>query len=204
MYKRLPLPAVQRQSYAGHGGDTSFASNHPRSVPGLAGNTPTSTPDHRASASHGSTGASHPQQSTGNTQQGLPAPMQLPAGMTAEEVNRAFQVVAATASVFQSQNGSASHQLRNVTSNGLHPQQGSGGQMSTPQHTLKRLASHIHEREFSQNAGQLEAADEGGHGGHDAPNWSRSKSCSVLIGCTLLYAIISGETACLLGYTCKC
>ncbi|KAH8926812.1 hypothetical protein BT69DRAFT_1214694 [Atractiella rhizophila] len=36
-----------------------------------------------------------------------------------------------------------------------------------------------------------EEHDEGGHGGHDAPNWSRTKSASVLMGCTVLYAIIA-------------
>ncbi|PVF94628.1 hypothetical protein CPB86DRAFT_788856 [Serendipita vermifera] len=31
----------------------------------------------------------------------------------------------------------------------------------------------------------------GGHGGHDAPSWSRFTSASVLLSCTLLYAIIA-------------
>lgn len=33
--------------------------------------------------------------------------------------------------------------------------------------------------------------DEGAHGGHDAPNWSRAKSATVLLACTVLYAIIA-------------
>ncbi|KAI0632205.1 hypothetical protein C8Q77DRAFT_1176555 [Trametes polyzona] len=33
--------------------------------------------------------------------------------------------------------------------------------------------------------------DEGGHGGHDAPSWSRTTSASVLLACTALYAIIA-------------
>lgn len=32
----------------------------------------------------------------------------------------------------------------------------------------------------------------GGHGGHDAPSWSRFTSASVLLGCTALYAVIAG------------
>jgi len=32
----------------------------------------------------------------------------------------------------------------------------------------------------------------GGHGGHDASSWSRTVSASVLLPCTLLYAIIAG------------
>ncbi|KAE9407411.1 hypothetical protein BT96DRAFT_809638 [Gymnopus androsaceus JB14] len=31
----------------------------------------------------------------------------------------------------------------------------------------------------------------GGHGGHDAPSWSRFTSASVLLGCTALYAVIA-------------
>ncbi|ELU42801.1 calcium permease [Rhizoctonia solani AG-1 IA] len=34
---------------------------------------------------------------------------------------------------------------------------------------------------------------EGGHGGHDAPSWSRGVSASVLLACTALYAIIAGK-----------
>jgi Ca2+:H+ antiporter len=33
----------------------------------------------------------------------------------------------------------------------------------------------------------------GGHGGHDAPSWSRTVSASVLLGCTALYAVIAGR-----------
>lgn len=34
-------------------------------------------------------------------------------------------------------------------------------------------------------------AHAGGHGGHDAPNWSRTKSAVILMGATVLYAIIA-------------
>ncbi|OJT13644.1 Low affinity vacuolar monovalent cation/H(+) antiporter [Trametes pubescens] len=36
-----------------------------------------------------------------------------------------------------------------------------------------------------------EMDDGGGHGGHDAPSWSRTTSASVLLACTALYAIIA-------------
>ncbi|EIN12705.1 hypothetical protein PUNSTDRAFT_82032, partial [Punctularia strigosozonata HHB-11173 SS5] len=36
-----------------------------------------------------------------------------------------------------------------------------------------------------------EAEEAGGHGGHDAPSWSRATSASVLLACTALYAIIA-------------
>jgi Ca2+:H+ antiporter len=35
------------------------------------------------------------------------------------------------------------------------------------------------------------AAANEGHGGHDAPNWSRRKSAIILLGATVLYAIIA-------------
>ena len=38
-----------------------------------------------------------------------------------------------------------------------------------------------------------EAEDTGGHGGHDAPSWSRTTSASVLLACTALYAVIAGD-----------
>jgi len=43
-------------------------------------------------------------------------------------------------------------------------------------------------------SGQLagDEEDPSGHGGHDAPSWSRAVSASVLLACTALYAIIAG------------
>jgi Ca2+:H+ antiporter len=38
-----------------------------------------------------------------------------------------------------------------------------------------------------------------GHGGHEAPSWNRTVSSGVLLGCTLLYAIIAGKRARLLA-----
>ena len=39
--------------------------------------------------------------------------------------------------------------------------------------------------------GATEAGGHGGQGGHDAPNWSRLKSSVILLGATLLYAVIA-------------
>ena len=38
------------------------------------------------------------------------------------------------------------------------------------------------------SGGEMDA----GHGGHDAPSWSRTTSASVLLACTALYAAIAG------------
>ncbi|GAA6010621.1 hypothetical protein JCM11491_002997 [Sporobolomyces phaffii] len=51
---------------------------------------------------------------------------------------------------------------------------------------IRRAPSHV--REISE---QNKEDDSGGHGGHDAPNWSRGKSVTVLLVCTLLYAVIA-------------
>ncbi len=48
--------------------------------------------------------------------------------------------------------------------------------------------------------GQLgDEEDPAGHGGHDAPSWSRAVSASVLLACTALYAIIAGRCTRLLS-----
>lgn len=49
-----------------------------------------------------------------------------------------------------------------------------------------RQTSHV--REVSHSKGE-----EAEGGGHDAPNWSRTKSAGVLMGCTALYAVIAGR-----------
>ena len=184
MYKRLPqavtnlLPS-SRHSTSGGNTDASF-----RLTPGNEARvashqredlrTPYSTPSAQQIRQSGGSG----RESTSGPDGGLPVHMQLPPGMTAEEVSRAFQVVAATASAFHSQQA----------------QQKDGHVMSTPQPTLRRQPSHFHEREISRGnqGGDLESSDP--HGGHDAPNWSRTKSFSVLLSCTILYAFIAGKS----------
>merc|ERR1711939_1079796 len=130
--------------------------------------------------------------------------MHLPPGVTAEEVNRAFHLVAATASAFQNQQN---HQQQQQGSK-LAGQNGAAGmlaeQHSTPTPAARQHAQVAagqgqgqgHEREASrvgQHAAEASsgAPDADGHGGHDAPNWSRFKSYSILCGATVLYALIA-------------
>lgn len=105
----------------------------------------------------------------------------LPEGMSDEEYRRAVDIVA-TASAFHRQNDPKPHD-------------------SQPGPALHRQASRLsqtgvaHPRDRSSLAVEMPKEAEGhghAHGGHDAPNWSRLKSYSVLIGCTLLYTLISG------------
>ncbi|KAH9912622.1 uncharacterized protein BXZ73DRAFT_107352 [Epithele typhae] len=54
-----------------------------------------------------------------------------------------------------------------------------------------------HQQNHSQSPARLRSSGAemdtggGGHGGHDAPSWSRTTSASVLLACTALYAIIA-------------
>jgi Ca2+:H+ antiporter len=51
-------------------------------------------------------------------------------------------------------------------------------------------ARHHDPPDWEQGNADLAAAGMGG--GHDAPNWSRTKSSVILLGATILYAIIAG------------
>ena len=52
--------------------------------------------------------------------------------------------------------------------------------------------AHSHSPGRMRSALEPEHTGAGGHGGHDAPSWSRTTSASVLLGCTALYAVIAG------------
>ncbi|KWU46403.1 hypothetical protein RHOSPDRAFT_15333 [Rhodotorula sp. JG-1b] len=94
-------------------------------------------------------------------------PMQLPHGLSHDELQRAIAVVA---SATLPPHLAPPPLLRNQT----HTREVT----TTPQ----QAHGHGHEKEDS---------GEGGQGGHDAPNWSRAKSATVLLTCTVLYAVIA-------------
>ncbi|KAK7464722.1 hypothetical protein VKT23_005928 [Stygiomarasmius scandens] len=52
-----------------------------------------------------------------------------------------------------------------------------------------RHQQHVSPARMRATSGVVEA--DGGHGGHDAPSWSRMTSASVLLACTALYAVIA-------------
>lgn len=100
----------------------------------------------------------------GSHQQQVP-PMQLPNGLSHEELQRAIAVVASA--TIPQQVGPPPLQRQQT-----HTREQSGG-----------AAPPLREAEKDEHAE--------GHGGHDAPNWSRAKSATVLLACTVLYAIIA-------------
>lgn len=56
-----------------------------------------------------------------------------------------------------------------------------------PHHTPRRTTTGGHEHPMVQD----EAAADAMAGGHDAPNWGRTKSAVILLGATVLYAVIA-------------
>lgn len=94
-------------------------------------------------------------------------PMHLPHGLSHDELQRAIAVVA-----------SATLPPHLAPPPLLRTQTHTREVTTTPQ----QAHGHGHEKEES---------GEGGQGGHDAPNWSRAKSATVLLACTVLYAIIA-------------
>jgi Ca2+:H+ antiporter len=58
---------------------------------------------------------------------------------------------------------------------------------------LRQQQAQAHSPVRMRVSGMTNAGEsEGGHGGHDAPSWSRFTSASVLLVCTALYAAIAG------------
>lgn len=92
-------------------------------------------------------------------------PIELPAALTADDFTRAVAV--ATVSALRHQQDHIPHR----------PMSRAGGVHGVPH---EMAAAH---------------GGDGGHGGHDAPSWSRGVSASVLLGCTVLYALIAGQSS---------
>lgn len=58
---------------------------------------------------------------------------------------------------------------------------------------LRHQQAHAHSPARLRASGVESEAE--GHGGHDAPSWSRTVSASVLLTCTALYALIAGMSS---------
>jgi len=107
----------------------------------------------------------------------------------------------------ESQNSNLVHQVaeiaataatvaaRNVVSPRRTPGHPSPGTPALPTHQSIASTRHAPIRTGTfpdhEYMGEQQHSQGGGHGGHDAPNWSRLKSAIILMGATVLYAIIA-------------
>jgi Ca2+:H+ antiporter len=62
----------------------------------------------------------------------------------------------------------------------------------SPKYTVPRTPDGPRHPAADWDNGNADLAEAGIGGGHDAPNWSRTKSSMILLGATILYAIIAG------------
>ncbi|KAG9321170.1 hypothetical protein KVV02_003876 [Mortierella alpina] len=71
---------------------------------------------------------------------------------------------------------------------------GSGPGTGSPLHPAAHGLLHslnVEPDALKSDHGDDEDEDDEAHGGHDSPNWSKAKSATVLLGCTVLYSIIA-------------
>lgn len=145
----------------------------------LAG--PTSAPNPAKNASRASGTTSHlvPPKSSGNDH--IRSDVHIPGFSDAENNNLVREVaeIAASAATFAAQ--SAARSLRNG-SVGSHGH----GHAAHPHPPISRSVTLP-----GVEAGDAATAEAPAAGGHDAPNWSRAKSSIILMGATLLYALIA-------------
>ncbi|KAK0702510.1 Sodium/calcium exchanger protein-domain-containing protein [Apiosordaria backusii] len=126
-----------------------------------------------------------PPKSTSYGTETLGANINIPGFNDAENNNLVHQVaeIAATAATVATRNvqrpRQISHHASSVSATGLGSASGSRSGAARP-NTVS----------IGEDLGESGAAS-GGHGGHDAPNWSRLKSSVILMGATVLYAIVA-------------
>jgi Ca2+:H+ antiporter len=147
----------------------------------MRGEQPASTP---TTDRHGSTESTGNGSARRNTQENAHLAA-LPTALTSEDTNlfvRNVAEVAAAAATLAIHNSQSP--TPQVTPRIPPPQPLSTNIESTPKGPRGRVSQ-------DWDADLAEAEMHGG-GGHDAPNWSRTKSSMILLGATILYAIIAG------------
>ena len=147
----------------------------------LRGEHPSSTP---TTNRHGSTESTGNGSARRNTQETIHPPI-LSQAMTQEDTNlfvRNVAEVAAAAATLAVHNSQTP--TPQATPRIPPPQPLSTNIESTPKGPRGRV-SHDWDADLAE-------AEMHGGGGHDAPNWSRTKSSMILLGATILYAIIAG------------
>ena len=131
-----------------------------------------STPDNRGNIPH-----LIPPRSGGGERQSLPKAIHSLTGEDNERLIRQVTEVAATAAAVAARDAARSRRFAT--------QQSAGRQTGRP---LAEPGKHTNEE--PEEIGVVVEPTHAG-GGHDAPNWSRSKSSIILLGATVLYAVIA-------------
>ena len=118
------------------------------------------------------------------------ATIHIPGFTEAENNNLVHQVteIAATVAAVATRNVTPRRSSAYAGGTGSAHHSLSGQSRHSHGHTPIRTATFPDHEDMGDAGGQ---AAGGGHGGHDAPNWSRLKSSIVLMGATILYAIIA-------------
>ncbi|SGY17541.1 BQ5605_C015g07816 [Microbotryum silenes-dioicae] len=172
----LPRPASAAPGP--HAPNGERASLHKRIVPSQLLPRHRSSTIGRASGSYTPLQDSTPLVTSTNPEGGVP-PMELPEGMSTDEFHHAFESVTATGVAIAASSRAAHLPLASASA-------GPGDAQT------QRSASHVRDASAANtNKGAADHDAGAGEGGHDAPNWSRLKSASVLLGCTILYAMIA-------------
>lgn len=128
----------------------------------------------------------------------VPPPLQLPDTLSAEDYERAATAAVATAAANQQamQNNFNHGSIRFADETAARVNRKASGQVhdhgSRQGSQAQSLAvGHIGQNDTQQPSIPQNEAASGGHGGHDAPSWTRGTSLFVLLSCTVLYAIIA-------------
>jgi Ca2+:H+ antiporter len=143
---------------------------------------PSSTAAQDAGGANGSNSTPHvvPPRGGADEEQPLRPTIKVP-GLSQVDNNLVREVaeIAATAATIASRDRYTS----------AHKPSSAAGPATPRPHGTSRASHHADVEEDAATAGAA-TAHAGGHG-HDAPNWSRTKSTVILLGATILYAIIA-------------
>lgn len=145
-----------------------------------------------------------PRDSSGQPSTSTAAPASTSATRAAPMPRRVSYATAPNLPGFSPVLESVDHAVKNTTAAGLLPiqplQLADSTVLTTDDFTravaVATVSALRHQQTHGQSSGRVrgsgaESEAGGGHGGHDAPNWSRTVSASVLLACTALYAVIA-------------
>ena len=167
MYKRI---LGQSLKHTGHGSFSTEGSRHPSNAANPSAGQPTQTPHLVPPKTHDGDSVIPENTSQAN--------MHIPGLSEEENINLVRQVaeMAATAATVAARD--ATRTMRKPSTSG-----------QTPVH--RSVQTPVRTGTFDVDEMAVAEAAHASGGGHDAPNWSRLKSSVILLGATILYAIIA-------------